>query len=191
MRHGRKTNSLGRTASHRRAMLSNMASSLILSKRIKTTLAKAKALRKYVEPLLTRAKEDTTHGRRIVFSHLSNKYSVAELFDNISKKITERPGGYTRILRLGERQGDKAQVCLIELVDYNDTYQKRSRTGKGSKDSRRSRRGTGRKKREQQEAAVSEIKTPSITPSAKKEDVPRDGSGTDSEKKTPSDSSSS
>lgn len=120
MRHGKKDNHLGRTASHRKAMLSNMASSLILHKRIETTLAKAKELRKYVEPLLTRAKEDSTHNRRIVFSYLNDKESTKELFGVVSDKIASRPGGYTRIIKLGNRLGDAAEVALIELVDFND-----------------------------------------------------------------------
>ena len=120
MRHGKKINHLGRTASHRKAMLSNMASSLILHKRISTTVAKAKALRKFVEPLLTKSKDDTTHSRRTVFSYLQNKDSVKELFDEVAGKIANRPGGYTRILKLAARLGDNADVCIIELVDYNE-----------------------------------------------------------------------
>jgi len=120
MRHGKKDNHLGRTASHRKAMLSNMASSLIIHKRIETTLAKAKELRKYVEPLLTRAKDDSTHNRRIVFSYLNDKESTKELFGVVSDKIADRPGGYTRIIKLGTRLGDAAEVALIELVDFND-----------------------------------------------------------------------
>ncbi|HEV7378739.1 MAG TPA: 50S ribosomal protein L17, partial [Dyadobacter sp.] len=120
MRHGKKDNHLGRTASHRKAMLSNMASSLIIHKRIETTLAKAKELRKYVEPLLTRAKEDSTHNRRVVFSYLNDKESTKELFGTVSDKIADRPGGYTRIIKLGTRLGDAAEVALVELVDFND-----------------------------------------------------------------------
>jgi large subunit ribosomal protein L17 len=120
MRHGKKFNHLGRTSSHRKAMLSNMASSLILHKRIRTTLAKAKALRTFVEPLLTNSKEDSTHSRRLVFSYLQNKEAVSELFREISKKIAERNGGYTRILKTGTRLGDNAEMCIIELVDYNE-----------------------------------------------------------------------
>ncbi len=120
MRHRKKFNHLGRTSSHRKAMLSNMASSLILHKRIKTTLAKAKALRMYVEPLINKSKEDTTHSRRVVFSNLHNKEAVSELFREISVKVADRPGGYTRILKLGNRLGDAAEVCYIELVDYNE-----------------------------------------------------------------------
>jgi large subunit ribosomal protein L17 len=121
MRHGKKDNHLGRTASHRRAMMANMASSLILHKRIETTLAKAKELRKYVEPLLTRSKNDSTHSRRIVFSYLNDKESVKELFSTVSDKIADRPGGYTRIIKLGTRQGDAAEMCLMELVDFNES----------------------------------------------------------------------
>lgn len=120
MRHGKKDNHLGRTSSHRAAMLSNMASSLILHKRITTTVAKAKELRKYVEPLLTKSKDDTMHSRRVVFSYLQNKESVKELFGVVADKIASRPGGYTRIIRLGNRLGDNAEVCLMELVDFNE-----------------------------------------------------------------------
>ena len=111
---------MGRTASHRSAMLSNMAASLLIHKRIRTTLAKAKALRRYVEPLLTKSKNDTTHSRRTVFSYLQNKYAVKTLFTEIAPEIMERPGGYTRILKLGRRQGDGAEMCLMELVDFNE-----------------------------------------------------------------------
>jgi len=124
MRHNKKFNHLGRTSSHRKAMLSNMAISLIQHKRIATTLAKAKALRVYVEPLLTKAKDDTTHSRRTVFSYLQNKEALTELFQNISQKIANRPGGYTRILRTGFRLGDNAEMCIIELVDYNENMLK-------------------------------------------------------------------
>ncbi len=124
MRHNKKFNHLGRTSSHRKAMLSNMAISLIQHKRIATTLAKAKALRVYVEPLLTKAKDDTTHSRRTVFSYLQNKEALTELFQNISQKISNRPGGYTRILRTGFRLGDNAEMCIIELVDYNENMLK-------------------------------------------------------------------
>ncbi len=120
MRHGKTNNHLGRTASHRNAMLSNMASSLILNKRITTTVAKAKELRKFVEPLLTKSKTDSTHSRRTVFAYLQNKESVKTLFDEVAEKIATRPGGYTRILKLGQRLGDNAEMALIELVDYNE-----------------------------------------------------------------------
>lgn len=119
MRHRKKDNHLGRTTSHRVALLSNMANSLLLHERIETTLAKAKVLRRYVEPLITKSKKDTTHSRRIVFSYLSNKYAVKKLFTEIAPKILDRPGGYTRILKLGPRYGDAAEMALIELVDFN------------------------------------------------------------------------
>jgi large subunit ribosomal protein L17 len=121
MRHGKKINHLGRTSSHRKAMLSNMATSLILHKRISTTLAKAKALKTYVEPLITRSKEDSTNSRRLVFSYLQSKEAVSELFREVSLKIADRPGGYTRILKTGNRLGDNADMCILELVDYNET----------------------------------------------------------------------
>lgn len=124
MRHNKKFNHLSRTSAHRHAMLANMAISLIMHKRINTTLAKAKALRKYVEPLITKSKTDTTSSRREVFSHLQNKYAVTELFKEISTKIADRPGGYTRIIKTGFRQGDNAQICFIELVDYDDNMAK-------------------------------------------------------------------
>lgn len=124
MRHGKKVNHLGRTDSHRKAMMANMASSLIIHKRITTTLAKAKALRVYVEPLLTKSKSDTTHSRRTVFSYLQDKDSVNVLFREVAEKIANRPGGYTRIIKLENRLGDNAEMALIELVDYNTTYTK-------------------------------------------------------------------
>jgi large subunit ribosomal protein L17 len=122
MRHGKKFNHLSRKAAHRKAMLANMACSLIEHKRIKTTLAKAKALRVYVEPLITKSKDDTTHSRRTVFSYLKQKQAITELFGNVSAKIADRPGGYTRILKLSNRLGDNAQMAFIELVDYNEDY---------------------------------------------------------------------
>ena len=120
MRHSKVVNHLGRTSSHRKAMLANMATSLILHKRITTTTAKAKALRTFVEPLITKSKEDSTHSRRVVFSYLKDKTAVAELFRDVSPKIGERPGGYTRILKVGNRIGDNADMCILELVDYNE-----------------------------------------------------------------------
>ena len=143
MRHGKKVNHLGRTHAHRQAMLSNMATSLILNKRIHTTLAKAKALRKYVEPLLTRGKDDSTHSRRMVFSYLQSKEAVTELFRNISTKIADRPGGYTRILKTGFRAGDGAEMCMMELVDYNGNYTQNK--GNQQRKAKATRRG-GRKK---------------------------------------------
>ena len=140
MRHGKKVNHLSRTDSHRRAMLANMASSLILHKRITTTLAKAKALRVYVEPIITRSKDDSTHSRRTVFSYLQNKEVVSILFRDIAAKVADRPGGYTRILKMGNRLGDNASMALIELVDYNEVYtsgdsvaEKKSTRRRGSK----------------------------------------------------------
>lgn len=139
MRHGKKFNHLGRTASHRKAMLSNMASSLIANKRITTTVAKAKALKKYVEPLVTKAKSDTTHSRRVVFSYLQDKEAVTILFGEIAEKVATRAGGYTRIIKTGTRLGDNAETCLIELVDYNEVYVKEgSATGEAKKSRRRS-----------------------------------------------------
>ncbi|MDD6897013.1 MAG: 50S ribosomal protein L17 [Bacteroidales bacterium] len=137
MRHNKKFNHLSRTASHRKAMLANMAISLIMHKRITTTLAKAKALKVYVEPLITRSKTDTTTSRRVVFRYLQNKYAVTELFKEISVKVADRPGGYTRIIKLGSRQGDGADMCFIELVDFDENMAK---TPKAAKKTRRSRR---------------------------------------------------
>ena len=139
MRHNKKINHLGRTNTHRDAMLSNMACSLIKHKRIFTTTAKAKALRKYVEPLITKSKEDTTHSRRTVFSYLQDKYAVTELFKEISQKIAERPGGYTRIIKTGNRLGDNASMCFIELVDYDENMMKDTAAKKAPK-TRRSRK---------------------------------------------------
>jgi large subunit ribosomal protein L17 len=167
MRHGKKVNHLGRKTAHRQALLSNMASSLILNKRITTTVAKAKALRKYVEPLLTKAKDDTTHSRRTVFSYLQNKESVKTLFGEVAAKISDRPGGYTRIIKLGDvRVGDNAEMCLIELVDYNTLYTKDGVAKKAK--TRRSRRG-GKKGGEapETEAAVTAEEVPAVE--AKKE----------------------
>ena len=141
MRHGCKVNHLSRTHAHRVAMLSNMATSLIMHKRIETTLAKAKALRVYVEPIITRAKEDTMHNRRMVFSYLHSKEAVNELFREVSQKVAQRPGGYTRILKTGIRQGDNSEMCIMELVDYNENMLKEVTTKK----TRSTRRGRGKK----------------------------------------------
>ncbi len=151
MRHGKKVNHLSRTDSHRRAMLANMASSLILHKRITTTLAKAKALRVYVEPIITRSKDDSTHSRRTVFSYLQNKEVVSILFRDIAAKVADRPGGYTRILKMGNRLGDNASMALIELVDYNEIYT--SGESVSEKKSTR-RRGSKSKKADDSPAAV-------------------------------------
>ena len=143
MRHGKKFNHLGRTATHRKAMLSNMASSLIIHKRITTTLAKARELRKYIEPLITKAKDNTTHNRRIVFSYLANKEAVSTLFGEVAEKVANRPGGYTRILKLVNRYGDNAEMAIIELVDYNELMlAAKAEKKEGAKaGTRRSRRG--------------------------------------------------
>ena len=140
MRHGKRFNHLSRKAPHRKSMLSNMASSLILHKKIETTVAKAKALRKYIEPILTRSKSDTTHSRRLVFSLLNDKAAVTELFNNISEKIASRPGGYTRIIKTGFRLGDNAEMCVIELVDYNTLLLVSDDKEKSSKSRRRRRK---------------------------------------------------
>lgn len=140
MRHNKKFNHLSRTASHRSSMLSNMACSLIMHKRITTTLAKAKALKKFVEPLITRAKDDTTTSRRVVFRHLQDKYAVKELFGNVAEKVGDRPGGYTRVIRLGIRQGDAAEIAFIELVDFDPAMAKTEKVGKKTRRSRRSKK---------------------------------------------------
>lgn len=137
MRHNKKVNHLGRKSAHRQALLSNMASSLILHKRIFTTVAKAKALRVYVEPLITKAKEDSTHNRRVVFSYLENKEAITELFRNVIVKVGDRPGGYTRILRTGNRLGDNAEMCMMELVDYNENMLAAKETKKKVRRSRK------------------------------------------------------
>lgn len=153
MRHNRVINHLGRTNTHRKALLANMASSLIMHKRIKTTTAKAKALRSYVEPLISKSKEDTTHSRRTVFSYLQNKEAVTELFREISAKIATRPGGYTRILKLGNRLGDNADICYIELVDYNENM-----LGKVAEVKKKTTRRAGKKKVETEATTVEESK---------------------------------
>ena len=152
MRHGKKFNHLGRKTAHRKAMLSNMACSLIEHKSINTTVAKAKALRKYVEPILTKSKTDSTHSRRVVFRYLQNKFVVTELFRDVAPKIADRPGGYTRIIRTGYRLGDNAEMCMIELVDFNEIYTNE----KTKKNTRRSRRGTGAAKTEDAADVVEE-----------------------------------
>jgi len=175
MRHGKKDNHLGRKKAHREALLSNMASSLLLHKRIQTTVAKAKALRKYVEPLITKAKTDTMHSRRVVFSYLQNKESIKALFGEVATRTAERPGGYTRIIKLGDvRLGDNAEMCLMELVDFNDTYKKEGAEKKG-----KTRRGRGGKKAEGAEEEAAETaepkaeKKPKAEPKAKKEEKPK------------------
>ncbi|TCC88132.1 50S ribosomal protein L17 [Pedobacter frigiditerrae] len=150
MRHGKKHNHLGRTTSHRKAMLANMASSLIKHKRISTTLAKAKALRVYVEPLITKSKNDTTHSRRTVFAYLQDKETVTELFRDVAAKVANRPGGYTRIIKLNNRLGDNAEMALIELVDYNEVYGKDT----AAEEKKTTRRGRSKAKKADAPAAV-------------------------------------
>jgi large subunit ribosomal protein L17 len=157
MRHSKKFNHLGRTSAHRKAMLSNMANSLIFHKRIATTLAKAKALRIYVEPLITKAKDDSTHSRRVVFEYLKSKTAVAMLFRDVAEKVADRPGGYTRILKTGNRLGDNAEMCIIELVDFNENML----AAKESK-AKPSRSRRGGKKKEAEKVPVA--KTPAAAP---------------------------
>ncbi len=152
MRHNKKFNHLGRTASHRASMLANMASSLIMHKRITTTLAKAKALKKYVEPLITRSKNDTTASRRVVFRYLQDKYAVKELFSAVAEKVADRPGGYTRVIKLGTRQGDAAEIAFIELVDFDENMAKAPKAEKKTRRSRRSNKNA--------EAAAETTETP-------------------------------
>ncbi|EOR93182.1 LSU ribosomal protein L17p [Arcticibacter svalbardensis MN12-7] len=165
MRHGKKFNHLGRTNSHRKAMMSNMASSLIEHKRITTTLAKAKALRMYVEPLITKAKNDTTHSRRTVFSYLQNKETVTELFRDIVAKVGDRPGGYTRIIKLSNRMGDNAEMAMIELVDYNTVY-KSEASAPAEKKSTRRRGGSSKTKKDETVAGTEEVVAEAETPAA-------------------------
>ena len=174
MRHGNKVNKLGRKSAHRKAMLSNMACSLIQHKSINTTLAKAKALRGYVEPLLTKSKTDSTHSRRTVFSYLQNKEIVSELFRDVAPKIATRDGGYTRIIRTGYRLGDNAEMCMIELVDFNDIYTNE----KAKKTTRRSKRAGGKKEDEttvvdtvvSEEVAETEVATETDEPTTETEE---------------------
>jgi len=168
MRHRNKTNNLGRKSAHRKSMLANMACSLIEHKRINTTVAKAKALRTFVEPLVTKSKSDTTHNRRLVFAKLRNKYAVSELFREVAPKVAERPGGYTRIIKLGNRLGDAAEMAMIELVDFNELY-----NPKGAKKKKSTRRG--RSKTTETKQDVAEVK-------ATEEQVKTDNETTDEEK---------
>lgn len=159
MRHGKRFNHLSRLAPHRKALLSNLAKSLILNKRINTTVAKAKALRKFVEPILTKAKQDDTHSRRVVFAHFQDKVPVKELFNEIAPKIADRPGGYTRIIRLGNRLGDNAEMCMIELVDYNELLQKEAKPEKSKTRRSRSKVAAEEAPKSEQEAVVAETAT--------------------------------
>ena len=162
MRHGKKFNHLGRQTAHRKAMFANMACSLIEHKRINTTVEKAKALRQFVEPLITKSKDDTTHNRRIVFRYLRNKYAVTELFKEVSVKVADRPGGYVRIIKLGNRLGDNASMAMVELVDYNTTY-----NPNGKKQKKSTRRGRSKKA---VETEVENVETAAETKEEKKDD---------------------
>ena len=160
MRHNKAVNHLGRKSGHRKAMLANMASSLLLHKRIETTVAKAKALKQYVEPLITKSKDDSTHSRRVVFSYLKDKYAVSELFRNVAPKIADRPGGYLRVLHTGFRQGDGGEMALVELVDFNEAALVASTKKEAKKGTRRSRA----KKAEAAPAAEAPAEAPAETP---------------------------
>ena len=166
MRHNKKFNHLGRTASHRQAMLANMAISLIMHKRITTTLAKAKALKKYVEPLLTRSKDDSTNSRRVVFRYLQNKEALKELFGEVAAKIGDRPGGYTRVIKLGTRRGDAAPIAFIELVDFDENMAK---TPKAAKKTRRSRKSAAKAEEAAQAPAAEATEAPSAEEAPKAE----------------------
>jgi len=170
MRHGKKFNHLGRTSSHRKAMLANMACSLIAHKRINTTLAKAKALRQYVEPLITKSKTDNTHNRRVVFSYLKDKNAITELFRDVATKVADRPGGYLRIIKLGNRQGDNASMAMVELVDYNELYN--PNTKKKKKTTRR--RGGKAKKAEVVVETDAETTERAANPSVETDDTPKE-----------------
>ena len=170
MRHGKKFNHLGRTADHRRAMLANMAISLIMHKRITTTLAKAKALKKYVEPLITRSKDDSTNSRRVVFSYLQNKEALKELFGPVAQKVGDRPGGYTRIIKLGSRQGDAADIAFIELVDFDENMLK---SPKAEKKTRRSRKSAAKAEAPAAEEVKAEEAAPAEAPAESAAEEPK------------------
>ena len=170
MRHGKKFNHLGRTADHRRAMLANMAISLIMHKRITTTLAKAKALKKYVEPLITRSKDDSTNSRRVVFSYLQNKEALKELFGAVAQKVGDRPGGYTRIIKLGSRQGDAADIAFIELVDFDENMLK---SPKAEKKTRRSRKSSAPKAEAPAAEAAPAVEEVKAEPAPAAEEAPK------------------
>jgi large subunit ribosomal protein L17 len=182
MRHRKKINHLGRTASHRNAMLSNMANSLILHKRISTTTAKAKALRSYLEPIITKSKDDSTHSRRVVFKYLQSKEAVTELFREISPKIADRPGGYTRILKTGTRLGDSADMCVIELVDYNENLLSLSEDAKGKTGRKRRRSGSKAKEAVAATDVVEEAKVIVEEPKAQEDSSAKDASSEEEKK---------
>lgn len=181
MRHGKKVNHLSRTSSHRKAMLSNMATSLILNKRITTTVPKAKALRKYVEPIITKAKSDTTASRRLVFSDLQSKPAIQELFGNVASKVASRPGGYTRIIRLGYRLGDNAETCMIELVDFNELLQKDEKKSTGK--AKRTRRGRSKSSASAESAPKAEAKAAKEDKAAEKASESSEGESSAEETK--------
>ena len=191
MRHRKKFNHLSRTSAHRKAMLANMASSLILHKRITTTTAKAKELRTFVEPIITRSKEDSTHSRRMVFRNLRDKYAVSELFRDVATKVGERPGGYTRIIRLGNRQGDNADMCIIELVDYNENLMAEKAIATKPKSTRRRRGGKKTETVEETGAAIraevseAEAEAEEIVESVTEETVAEAETPAESEAETP------
>ncbi|WP_421752725.1 50S ribosomal protein L17 [Croceimicrobium sp.] len=187
MRHGKKINHLGRKSAHRKAMLANMANSLIEHKRINTTVAKAKALKLFVEPLITKSKTDSTHNRRIVFSYLKNKNAVTELFREVAAKVGDRPGGYTRIIKTGTRLGDNAEMCMIELVDFNEIYT--SAKKEATKSKRRRRGSSGKTQKEETpavEAATEEVveETPAVeeAPKAEAPEAPAEESNEEEKK---------
>ena len=167
MKHGKKFNHLGRKAAHRKSMLANMASSLIEHKRISTTVAKAKALKQFVEPLITKSKNDSIHNRRLAFSALRNKYAVSELFRVVAEKVSDRPGGYTRVIKMGNRLGDNASMAMIELVDFNEVYNKEKSVGKKS-----TRRSRSRKKAESIQTTVPAETVEEQSPENIKEETP-------------------
>ncbi len=173
MRHGKKFNHLSRKTGHRRALLSNMAASLILHKRINTTLAKAKALKVYVEPLITKSKTDSTHSRRQVFSYLQDKDAVIQLFRDVAVKVAARPGGYTRIIKTGNRLGDNAEMCLIELVDFNEIYTGSGKAEVKPKTTRRSRKPAAKKADATAEGTATDAPAAEAKPKAKKAAAPK------------------
>ena len=177
MKHGKKTNHLGRKVAHRKSMLANMASSLIEHKRISTTLAKAKSLKQFVEPIITKSKNDTTHNRRLAFSELRNKYAVAELFREVAQKVGDRPGGYTRVIKMGNRLGDNASMAMIELVDFNEVYN--NEKGAAKKSTRRSR---SRKKVDSDEASASNLLADEQSTNIGVEETPAKTSGAKAKK---------
>ena len=199
MKHGKKVNHLGRKVAHRKSMLANMASSLIEHKRINTTVAKAKALKQFVEPLITKSKSDTTHNRRLVFSALRNKYAVATLFRDVAQKVGDRPGGYTRVIKMGNRLGDNASMAMIELVDFNEVYNaEKAETKKTTRRSRARKKSTSAETEAPETGTVAEAaevvedqapetvveETPAVTPEAPqpKAEKTKDNTATESEK---------